>query len=90
MSDLISRQALLNELEHDLSCFETENKSEKEMYIAVSDMRRMIKWQPTAYDVDKVVEQVNALPKCSTWNHNSDNVSRVKAVEIVKAGGVNE
>ena len=29
MSDLISRQALLNELEHDLACFETENKARK-------------------------------------------------------------
>ena len=28
------------------------------MYIAVSDMRRMIEGQPIAYDVDKVVEQL--------------------------------
>lgn len=43
---------------------------------------------PTAYDPDKVVEQLEALPQCSTWNHNSDNVSRQSAIEIVKGGGV--
>lgn len=42
---------------------------------------------PTAYDVDKVVEQLRKLPKCSTWNHNSNNIDRDKAIEIVKAGG---
>ena len=44
--------------------------------------------QPTAYDVDKVVEQLRKLPKCSTWNHNSNNIDRDKAIEIVKGGGV--
>lgn len=43
---------------------------------------------PTAYDVDKVVEQLRKLPKCSTWNHNSNNIDRDKAIEIVKGGGV--
>lgn len=43
---------------------------------------------PTAYDPDKVAEQLEALPQCSTWNHNSDNVSRQSAIKIVKGGGV--
>ena len=44
----------------------------------------------TAYDVDAVVERLEELPRCSTWNHNSDNIDRIRAVEIVKGGGVNE
>ena len=94
MSDLISRQVLLNELEHDLSCFETENKSEKEMYISVSDMRRMINGQPTAYDVDKVVKQVEKYKlKMSTVKlpHRFFNgIGINKVISIIKAGGVNE
>lgn len=46
--------------------------------------------QPTAYDVNRVVEKLEALPVCSTWNHNSDNISRNAAVEIVKDGGKDE
>ena len=46
--------------------------------------------QPVAYDVDKVVEQLEELPRYSTWNHSSDNVSREKAIEIVKGGGIYE
>lgn len=37
-----------------------------------------------AYDVDRVVKQLEKLPKDSTWNHNSDNINRKKAIEIVK------
>ena len=29
-----------------------------------------------------------ALPTCSTWNHNSDNISRNAAIEIVKRGQI--
>lgn len=43
-----------------------------------------------AYDVDKVVEELKELPKCSTWNHNSDNIDRNKAIEIVKQGSVTD
>lgn len=93
MSDLISRQALLNELEHDLSYFETENKSEKEMYISVSDMRRMIKGQPTAYDVGKVVEQLGKIYKMDCFpcadTIPCNKCLNKKAIAIVKAGGVN-
>ena len=46
--------------------------------------------QPTAYDVDKVVKELEELPQCSTWNHNSNNIDRIKAINIVKAGGTND
>jgi hypothetical protein len=45
---------------------------------------------PTAYDVDKVVKELEELPQCSTWNHNSNNIDRIKAINIVKAGGTND
>lgn len=44
--------------------------------------------QPTAYNVDGVVKRLKALPTCSTWNHNSDNISRNAAIEIVKRGQI--
>lgn len=42
---------------------------------------------PITYDIDKVMEQLKKLPQYSTWNHNNDNISRKRAIEIVKAGG---
>ena len=48
----------------------------------------VIKQMPTAYDVDKVVEELERLPQCNTWNHNSNNIDRIKAINIVKAGGI--
>lgn len=53
-------------------------------------LETIIDEQPTAYDVGRVVEQLEELPICSTWNHNSDNISRNKAIEIVKEGGKND
>lgn len=53
-------------------------------------MIRYFDAQPTAYDVDKVLEQLEELPICSTWNHNSDNISRKSAIEIVRSGGLDE
>lgn len=54
--------------------------------INVEDVKKSISKQPTAYDVDKVVEQLEKLPCCSSWNHNSNNIDRIRAIEIVKAG----
>lgn len=66
MNDLISRGALLEIFNHDLACFETGGKMEKEMYISVADMRKMIKAQPTAYNVEKVVQQLEQnIDSCS-------------------------
>lgn len=47
----------------------------------------VVKEQPTAYDVENVVEQLKKLPRDSTWNPYSDNINREKAVEVVRAGG---
>ena len=97
MSDLISRSALLKIFDHDLKCFETSGKTETEMYISVADMRKMINGQPTAYDVEKVVAE---LENASHWEEptfdedgycNDDSWEVVyldKATEIVRKGGI--
>lgn len=59
----------------------------KEYGFCVLDVRNLLKDQPTAYDKDRVVEQLESLPRCSTWNHNSDNIARNAAIEIIKRGG---
>ena len=68
------------------------SKPDEDEYISITDALvstlQEIEAQPTAFDVDKVVEQLRKLPKCSTWNHNSNNIDRDKAIEIVKGGGV--
>ena len=56
----------------------------------IQDCIKAIENQPTAYDVDKVVKELEELPQCSTWNHNSHNIDRIKAINIVKAGGTND
>ena len=56
----------------------------------IQDCIKAIENQPTDYDVDKVVKELEELPQCSTWNHNSNNIDRIKAINIVKAGGTND
>ena len=101
-NDLISRSALLAIFNHDLKCFETGKKAEKEMYISVADMRKMISEQPTAFNVEKVVEQLNELSisagKDAGLSEDASDVGYCygeqhaleKAIEIVKRGGVDE
>ena len=63
--------------------FETIQKQEDAIgldFVAIIDE---IKDQPTAYDTDKVVEQIKELSK-------ANYVDRNKVIEIVKGGGVNE
>ena len=78
MSDLISRSKLLKEIETWGGCVEA--------------LHEYIENMPTAYDIDKVVEELetnkqNALEveesikKYNVWN---------KAIEIVKQGGVSD
>lgn len=45
-------------------------------------MQAVIDNQPTAYDVDRVVEQLDEL--------NDNELAYAKVIHIVKAGGVNE
>lgn len=65
------------------------SEPEKEMIdvdVALVSTLVEIDEQPTAFDVDKIIDGLKRLPKCSFWNHNSDNIDRMKAIEIVEGG----
>lgn len=65
------------------------DKLRKEIHMSYSDdlgIREVINEQPTAYDVDKVVEQMEEYVKESS---NVDyNMAMIEAIEIVKSGGI--
>lgn len=70
--------------------FHNGNSDTKAQKLMNSTVRRMIREQPTAYDVDKVVEQLEAYS-------NADEAERLgtmtvvelaDAIKIVKGGGV--
>ena len=75
-----------------------------EPYIMIEDLVKLLDNQPTVYDVDKVVKQLEELGqkmseskslqkygKSSPENHRYYKAVSVKrAIEIVKGGGVNE
>lgn len=51
---------------------------------SISEMRKWIDEQPTAYDIDKVVEQLEENYSCDVGNLKMISVD--KAIEIVKGG----
>ena len=82
MSDLISRSQLLKEIEK-YKFGAISNDTERE-YIK-STILDFIICQPIAYDIDKVIEEIEA------YGRNTDVcISKVKAIEIVKQGGVSD
>ena len=67
------------ELNCEGKCCECEHDNLCEIY-------KMVDEQPTAYDVDKVVEQMEEYVKESS---NVDyNRAMIEAIEIVKSGGI--
>ena len=73
--------------------FHNGNSDTKAQKLMNSTVRRMIREQPTAYDSDKVVEQLENERKF--WENAYDsNLGKEKArsyehaIEIVKGGGV--
>ena len=79
MSDLISRSQLLKEIETWGGCVEA--------------LHEYIQNMPTAYDIDKVVEELEADTSVKLYGSgNSDNylIPVNRATEIVKAGGEND
>ena len=94
MSDLISRSELIEEIKS-LSII----LNGKQIFSddAKDTVLRIIKEQPTAYDIDKVVEELYEKRteillsndyECEIINYCLDNFD--KAIEIVKEGGKNE
>lgn len=98
MSDLISRSEV-NDVIDELEVYTIGRPNTMKVEISVSQLQRFInklKSIPTAYDVDKVVEQLEAeknpfYREDGSLMCNRPNIRIDKAIEIVKAGGtVNE
>ena len=90
MSDLISRSELLKEIEK-YKFGAISNDAERE-YIKNTILDFIIE-QPTAYSVDKVVEELEADYSVKLYGSgNSDNylIPVKRAIEIVKQGGVSD
>ena len=85
MSDLISRSEV-NDVIDELEVYTCGRPNTMKVEISVLQLQRFInklKNIPTAYDVDKVVEEIEANGK------NTDVcISKIRAIEIVKQGGV--
>ena len=77
MSDLISRQAVLDKLK-DFSDMYTLDEEAK---VVLDTIVRVVTEQPTAYDVEKVVAEVDELWKLSIFGKSELN-------EIIRKGGV--
>lgn len=98
MSDLISRSELLkrflvNKDGHRIPERDCDNL---EVTVSIKDVKTIIKEQPTAYDIDKVVDELEKLAdenyKAYCIAFNSDDRAEydayTNAIEIVKQGGV--
>ena len=92
MSDLISRQALeksIREYADDVGC----NRGEYELANGILKSLSILKIAPIAYDVDKVVEQMqrnchNYYPTIDSYCVSEKAVKLKDTVSIVKGGGI--
>ena len=88
MSDLISRQALLK-------VFEEQKRKSDKFYeqIFFDAVMAIIENQPTAYDVDKVVEKIREQDGVCTGCKRQDECNECsigERIEIIKRGGKDE
>ena len=86
MNDLISRQALMKEFGIDE---DTPDVAKILIAVKLRDIEKIINRQPIAYNVDKVVEQLEKLQQYFIYSIK-DLVGLLEAIEIVKGGGVDE
>ena len=98
MSDLISRKETYNEL---IESIDWLRERDYELYCVIGDSIRVcLDEQPTAFDVDKVVKELNELDvkaikryKGGTFGDYEGTdyyIKKSEAIEIVKAGEINE
>ena len=95
MSDLISRSEV-NDVIDELEVYTSGRPNTMKVEVSVLQLQRFInklKNIPTAYDVDKVVEQLekDKLIDCETILsdvHQGYNAGLSRAIEIVKGGGI--
>lgn len=80
MGDLISRKALIKKF------WEFTNDG-TQRYLVPEEIWEMVELEPTAYDVDKVVEKLERLKKTNERNQNYLTAMGFRqAIEIVKGG----
>lgn len=90
MSDLISRSALLDVISK--MSFDFGNDTDDTEAI-IEMVNEAINNQPTAYDVSKVVAELEKLPNREAdyyYANSNDVIDREDAIEIVKQGGVSD
>ena len=87
MSDLISRKALLEDMKH--FCRGNCRNCDWSTFLANDEHCGLIDRQPTAYDIDKVVERLEEASELddSPMYEPIEMVELEKAIEIVKSGG---
>ena len=96
MNDLISKSALIDALKiHFDSCFREDGELFYSDHICTSDdvvdLIKLVENQPTAYDVDKVVEELELHSfELGTDTLPAHYVRLNDAIEIVKQGGISE
>ena len=93
MSDLISRSELLKRfcINKDGHRIPERDCDNFEVTVSVKDIKTIIKEQPTAYDVDKVVEELELHSfELGTDTLPAHYVRLNDAIEIVKQGGVSD
>lgn len=83
-----------------------DSKCQKEIYETIQECMKAVEEQPTAFDVEKVVEQLESLKEkgacydvqCEHCNYSrrcwdgeyADSLALDKAIDIVKRGGKHE
>ena len=68
-----------------------DRKVSRAVYKAITDCIRAVDEQPTAFDLDKVMEQLedrSALARPVGWSKEYEIIMLKDAIEIVKGGGV--
>ena len=95
MSDLISRSELLKRfsVSKDGHRMPEKDCDNFEVTVSVKDVKTIIKEQPTAYDIGKVVSELETDSSVKLYgSQNSDNymIPVKRAIEIVKQGGVSD
>ena len=91
MSDLISRSELLKRfcINKDGHRIPERDCDNFEVTVSVKDIKTIIKEQPTAYDVDKVIKELELHSfELGTDTLPVHYVRLNEAIEIVKQGGV--
>jgi hypothetical protein len=87
MSRLIDADKLIEDLK------ESYDECEIQTVLEYFGIYEFIKEQPTAYDVDKVVEQLDEksqLIRPVGWAYPQEVILTRSVLEIVKAGGIDE